>query len=425
MNNRYISLYFASIGFIEVFILLIAILKMPFLRYKLNLEKLHKIIREQFNGSTVFTYTSARGALADFLISLNLSPDDEVAISSFSCLAVPTAVVAAGLKPAYYDINPETMNISMETIAPVLTSKTRVIIVQHTLGSIFEIDQMIKWAHQKDIILVEDCALSIGKTAKGQIVGGRGDAAIFSMELSKILSSGWGGVLVINNSKFIESLRRRYYTHDFLPLIRRLQMGMQTALCGIFYQPNLYWITRYGVAIFYKLKLFKRSTPLSECEGHINKNFISKLGNPQIQLAIHQWKNVDIIKKECIDNADYINKVLRKCEYKTFKDSTNNINKVATPRVPFLIKNRSSIKDWFTKHNIELGSWFDGPLSPIPSAKIFNYDPELYPNALFISKHIVNIPCHNRLSNNDLLHMELLINIYFEKYPDSNIITPK
>ena len=149
--------------------------------------------------------------MADFLISLNLSPDDEVAISSFSCLAVPTAVVAAGLKPAYYDINPETMNISMETIAPVLTSKTRVIIVQHTLGSIFEIDQMIKWAHQKDIILVEDCALSIGKTAKGQIVGGRGDAAIFSMELSKILSSGWGGVLVINNSKFIDTMSELLY----------------------------------------------------------------------------------------------------------------------------------------------------------------------------------------------------------------------
>ena len=114
-------------------------------------------------------------------------------------------------------------------------------------------------------------------------------------------------------------------------------------------------------------------------------------------------------------------KVLRKCEYKTFKDSTNNINKVATPRVPFLIKNRSSIKDWFTKHNIELGTWFDGPLSPLPTKSIFNYSGESFSQSILLSQHIVNIPCHSRMGKKDLEHVELLLSKYVAMNPVSKI----
>ena len=387
---------------------------MPFNCTKASRTKLHKQINNRFSGSKSFTYTSARGALADFLLSIGLGENDEVLLSSFTCLAVPTAVIASGARPTYCDIDPGSMNQTLETVLPAITSNTRVIIVQHTLGSVAEIQPIIEMAHKRDIIVVEDCALSIGTVDNGKMVGTFGDAAIFSMELSKTISIGWGGILIINNSDMVASLSKRYKNHKILPLYSRLQMAIQTAISGFCYHPNIYFFGRFCVALLFKIRFFNRSTPDSEYTGEIANNFISKLGNPQVQLAIHQWKRLDKIANSCMVNGQSIIKLLEENGYQALGTFNKN-ERTVSPRVPFLINDRKSIMEWFHKRNLELGSWFDGPLSPLPKSAIFNYIPEDFPQSLSLSKHIVNIPCHNRLTSKDLNKIKSNLENYSKK----------
>ena len=245
MLKRFNSLYFGSLSIRHVIYLIFSIIATFFFPKQRIKNKLHNRISKTFSTKNCFTYSSARGALADFLISLNLQKQDEVVISSFTCLAVPTAVIASGAKPVYADIDFHTMNPKLKNIKSVISKKTKVIIVQHTMGVPSEIENIYKFVKEKNIVLIEDCALSIGTKINGRLLGTFSDAAIFSFELSKTVSFGWGGLLIINNNRFVEKLKNRYLTHQKIKLRLRIKMILQIALCGFLYHPRIYSIGKY------------------------------------------------------------------------------------------------------------------------------------------------------------------------------------
>ena len=159
MIKRYVSLYFSSIGIREIFFVFLNSLPSIFLRdYKR--ERLHQRIGSIFSNADVFSYSSARGALGSCLDALDLSDNDEVLLSSFSCLAVPAAVIYAGAKPVYSDVSLNDLNVSLETILEAINPNTKVIVVQHTMGMTFQVEQLKQAIIGKDIIIIEDCALS-------------------------------------------------------------------------------------------------------------------------------------------------------------------------------------------------------------------------------------------------------------------------
>ena len=88
-----------------------------------------------------------------------------------------------------------------------------------------------------------------------------------------------------------------------------------------------------------------------------------------------------------------------------------------TPRVSFLVADRGVARSWFYSAGIELGQWFDGPLSPLPTSSLFNYDPKKFPRACAISRHVVNLPCHSRLSSDDVSHLENTLRNYARANP--------
>mgnify|MGYP006118928087 CR=1 FL=1 len=86
--------------------------------------------------------------------------------------------------------------------------------------------------------------------------------------------------------------------------------------------------------------------------------------------------------------------------------------------MPFLVKDKISFIQFFKARGIEIGTWFDGPLSPLPSEPVFNYDKTKYPNSCFIAKHIVNLPCHSKMDSYHLRLIENSLIDFAEIYPD-------
>ena len=116
---------------------------------------------------------------------------DEVLVQAFTCVAVPNSVLWAQATPVYADID-ATLNIDPIDVEKKITNRTKAIIVQHTFGIPADMDALVALAKKHNILLIEDCAHSLGATYKGKKVGTFGDAAFFSFGRDKVVSSVFG-----------------------------------------------------------------------------------------------------------------------------------------------------------------------------------------------------------------------------------------
>ena len=101
-------------------------------------------ILKLFPEKSVYSFSSARGALSACLDFANVGPDDEVILSSFTCLAVPTAIVNLGAKPVYVDINLNTLNNDVNDIVDLINPRVKAVILQHTFGNSADIKNLMK-----------------------------------------------------------------------------------------------------------------------------------------------------------------------------------------------------------------------------------------------------------------------------------------
>ena len=414
---KFLTLYFSSIGLKQSLQNLVGLLRMPFNNEEELRLTFHSNFSARFNNKPVFSYSSARASLCACLQALGIQKGDEVLISSFTCLAVPTAVIAAGASPKYYDIDPDTMNAEKESLNKLISEKTKAIVIQHTLGITVSIDAIKDFLPNKNIIIIEDCALSIGSTLDKKLIGTQADAAIFSLELSKTISCGWGGVLLLNNKQLEIKVRRHYEGVGNIRLLKSLRMAIQTSLSGVLYSSNMYFLGKYFIALFFKLGFFGASTPNIEERGEVEEDFISKLPKSLVPLAIIQITRFEEITSIHAEYSLSIRSKLNKLNYHVLGSYSDQDFSVS-PRVPFLVKDKIFFIDFFKERGIEVGTWFDGPLSPLPKESIFGYDKANYPNSCFIAKHIVNLPCHAKMRSYHLTLIEDSLVDFALSHPD-------
>ncbi len=152
---------------------------------------------EDPNFRAYFT-TNARHGLYLLLKTLDLPKDSEVLVQGFSCIVVPNAVLQANLVPTTCDISAKTFNFDLDAVEKYITKKTKVWIIQHNMGLVMNMTKVQQIAERNNLILIEDCAHSLGGMHDGKPVGCFGDAAIFSFGRDKIISTTNGGVVTFN-----------------------------------------------------------------------------------------------------------------------------------------------------------------------------------------------------------------------------------
>lgn len=160
-------------------------------------------------------------ALKLILKALDIKAGDEVIVPTNSFIATALAVSEIGAKVVLADVSPETYNLTVETITPLLSKKTKAIIVVHLYGQISNIDKIKSLADAHKIHLIEDAAQAHGALYRGKKAGSFGIAAGFSFYPAKNLGAlGDAGAIVSNNSELDEKMRilRNYgskikYTH--------------------------------------------------------------------------------------------------------------------------------------------------------------------------------------------------------------------
>lgn len=147
---------------------------------------------------------SCTHALELVAILLDIQPGDEVIVPSYTFVSTANAFVLRGAKIVFVDIRPDTMNIDEMKIEAAVTSKTKAIVPVHYAGVACEMDVIMNIAMKYSLFVVEDAAQGMMSTYKGKPLGTIGHLGTYSFhETKNYTSGGEGGLLLINNDKFI------------------------------------------------------------------------------------------------------------------------------------------------------------------------------------------------------------------------------
>jgi dTDP-4-amino-4,6-dideoxygalactose transaminase len=169
-------------------------------------------------------------ALHIILRALGIGPGDEVITVSHTFIATAEAIVLAGARPVFVDIDPATCLIDAGQIEARITSRTKAILPVHLYGQTADMDAVAEIAARHGLKVIEDACQAHGAEYKGRRAGSLGDAAAFSFYFSKNLGAyGEGGFVATNDDELAHRVRmmrdhgseRRYY-HDLIGWNARL-----------------------------------------------------------------------------------------------------------------------------------------------------------------------------------------------------------
>ncbi len=138
------------------------------------------------------------------LFAVGVGDGDEVIVPSYTFWATVGPVVANGAIPVFADVDENTYNLSAKTIKQCITKKTKAIVLVHVWGNPCNMDEIMALAKEYKLKVIEDCSHAHGAMYKGKKVGSIGDVGCFSLQGSKVLPAGEGGILVTSNKEYYD-----------------------------------------------------------------------------------------------------------------------------------------------------------------------------------------------------------------------------
>ncbi len=152
--------------------------------------------------------SSCTTALHLALVVAGVGPGDEVVVPSFSFIATANAVVHAGARPVFADVDATTGNLTPTTIADAITERTRAVIAVDQGGVPVDLPALRTHCDPLGVVVVEDAACAAGSTRNGRPVGADAEIAAWSFHPRKLLTTGEGGMVTTTRADWAERVRR-------------------------------------------------------------------------------------------------------------------------------------------------------------------------------------------------------------------------
>jgi dTDP-4-amino-4,6-dideoxygalactose transaminase len=151
----------------------------------------------------LFLMPSCTAALEAAALLLEIKEGDEVIVPSYTFVSTANAFALRGAKIVFADSGNDHPNVDPDSIASVLSDRTKVIVPVHYAGAVADMDGIRSLANQTGALVVEDAAQALGALYNGQAAGTLGDISAFSFHETKNVTCGEGGLLVLNDDKFV------------------------------------------------------------------------------------------------------------------------------------------------------------------------------------------------------------------------------
>lgn len=381
-------------------------------------KKLSESFEKEFSnliGSGYSTsFASGRMAFYSLLKSFGIKEGDEIIIQAATCAVMINTIIRLGAKPIYSDIDINTYSTCLNNLKKLITHKTKVVVIQHTFGIPGDILPILNFIKQKNLILIEDCALTLGSQIKNQFCGDIGHASIFSTDHSKPINTLIGGIAYTKNRIIYNKLKDIQKKCPELSLTKQMNLWKQLIFEKKFYNYKLYkWSS-----LYYKLFFDKKHKPFLDDDFGVAKGkyyaypakqpvFLSLLGIIEIGNFKKNYSNkIEFFKKIIILLQKY-NIKLPLCYF----DKDKKIN----PLRIFWIEENETIRNRLNKIIDKNWFWFQSPIAeasePISNYFYIHGTCKITEN---IGSKVINLPCnmHPKYYELFLLKLENILKSY-------------
>jgi dTDP-4-amino-4,6-dideoxygalactose transaminase len=172
-----------------------------------KVAQFEELFREYSGASYAVAVNSCTAALHLSLLAVGLKPGDEVIVPSMTFAATANAVIHAGGKPIFADVDRRTMCLDAADAEQRITGRTRAILPVHFAGRPADLQALLSLAKQRNLVLIEDCAHAIETLYQGRHVGTFGDLGCFSFYATKNLVTGEGGMVTTSNGSWASQIK--------------------------------------------------------------------------------------------------------------------------------------------------------------------------------------------------------------------------
>jgi len=340
-----------------------------------------------------FSFGSGRMSLYVILEALRIGAGAEVIIPAFTCVVVPNALLYYGARPVYVDIDPITFNIDPLAVERAITARTKAIYAQHTFGVVCEIDRLRSIADRHGLYLIEDAAHALGASCNGKRAGSLGDVAFFSTDHSKVINTMLGGMITTNNQELAGRVAAIQVRTPFLHA--KQVRGILRAFLSerVFFASPILWIGQTLQSLCRRLGLFFFFDDELELIKPTKYPYPCRLSSVQAQIGLLQLEGLDRNLGHRRTLAAWLES--RVAWYRG--TAGERIDDQSWLRYSFLVRNQDQLVNRFRRY-FDLGLWFtsiaQGRMRDLES---IGYVPGTCPTAEKVTRHIVNIPTHERV----------------------------
>ena len=341
---------------------------------------------------------SCRSAL--YLVYKALKLDGEIIVPPLTCSTAILPIICCGLEPHFVDIDPNTYNINPEEIKECITTKTCAIQIIHLAGNPCDMRAISEIAEDHKLMLIEDCAQSLGAIYQGKKIGSFGDASCFSF-MKNVYGIG-GGMIVSNNKDLILNARNVQQNFPIFPTLLNYYRLIRTITEKK--RDNFFGERFYNMLIYARGRMVLEDT--KDC--HFLESALYNPTNLESSIALSQIKKLDDLLKKRVENALLLNSALKKSEGIKIQTTTKNSKHVFTKYmletkydsmsvIQKLHEKGIDAKHLEYKHGVNCQKRFDID----PFYNIYNLDN--CNNYLKVHDHIVSLPISPNMTEDEIL----------------------
>lgn len=352
----------------------------------------------------VNTGTDADTLALAVMYDFGASREDEVIIPALSFVATGNAVLHAGFKPVFVDIDRKTLNINPDKIEKVITEKTRAIMPVHLMGKPAEMEKINQITKKYSLMVVEDAAEAHGAVYQGKNIGTLGDMAAYSLYLAHIVTTVEGGIITTNSERFAQILRS-LRCHGRACKCKKCVLNTSSGYCARRFQ--------YGDNMDIRF-IFERigySSKMNELEAAIG------LGSLEIYQEILGKRRYNLLRM--IDG-------LKKYADFFYTISEGQDEKIGPHAFPIILKEgvsftRNQFVSFLETNGIETRSLFLSMPTQCPGFKYLGYRLGDFPEAEYIGNNGLHIGVHQDITDEQIDYLFKVIDQFLIKAKNNEI----
>jgi len=363
-----------------------------------SVEKFEKEFARTFGAKYALSFPYGRSAIYALFKCLGIE-DSEIIVPAYTCVVVPHAVVLSGNIPRFVDTAPNNFNLDLEGAKKKINERTKAIIPGNIFGYPVDIEELKEIKNiKKDILIIQDCAHCVGSRWKGKLVCNEGDVALFSLNISKYISSIFGGILTMNNEEIYKRLKdyrnKNFKKSAILRAIKSFIYFLATypAFNKFFFNFFHYFDYLEGKKILGKLTQYYKEEKID-----LPGDAFELMTPLEARVGLEQLKKYPEIFKKRKFIAEYYNDNLKDIPGLVLPPIVEGATySHYVPR----IKNRERVIKKMREKGVQLGKLIN---YSIPHMKVYQrYKDSGFENSLKLTQEVINLPIYPDITLKDL-----------------------